>query len=62
MWVNYIAPHQNPKKMKRNIDSFMPIGKKPQATEEQREAGRKAWEQYLKEIKQANGGSSEIKC
>ena len=60
MWINYIAPHQDPKKMKRNIDSFMPIGKKPQrATEEQREAGRKAWEQYLKEIEQANG---RIKC
>ena len=59
-WINYIAPNLDPKKMKRNIQSFMPLkGETSGASEELRERGRKAmleYEQYLNEI---NG---RIKC
>ena len=27
-WITYIAPHQNPKKMKKSINAFWPIKKK----------------------------------
>ena len=59
MWINYIAPHQDPKKMKRSIDSFMPLDKKGGASEELRERGRRAMEEYEKQLKE-NG--SRIKC
>ena len=57
--MTYIAPHQDPKKMKRTIDSFMPIGKPTRATEQQREMGRLAMEEYIK-IKMQQDGT--VKC
>ena len=55
-WITYIAPHQDPKKMHRNINSFWPLdGNKSKVTESMIHRIKQAKEQYYKELKEKNG-------
>jgi hypothetical protein len=49
-WITYIAPHQDPKKMKKTIDAFWPV-KKPKKKISQAMIARmeEVTAQYLKE-------------
>lgn len=53
-WVIYNAPYQDPKKMKKNIDSFWSIEPKKgsEVTEKMRQRMKEAVEKYQDEIKQ----------
>lgn len=58
-WVTYIAPHQNPKKMKRSRKTFWPIkGDKSSSgpTDKMIEVMQKAQEQYQKDLKKSKDG------
>ena len=56
-WVTYIAPHQDPKKMKKNKESFWPVGKKkPQVSEAVIERMKQATKEYLDKKKQNGKG------
>lgn len=50
MWVTYVAPHQDPKKMTKRKEQFLPLnGDKKQIgniTQEQREAFLKEYKKY----------------
>ena len=61
-WVTYIAPHQNPKKMKKHINHFWRIDdddKPTGPTPEMIETMRKAKERYLKEVKEKQNGREQ---
>ena len=59
-WITYVAPHQDPKKMKKSIDQFWPInGKKSKVTEKMIKAMEEAQKQYLEE-KNKKDGSGEL--
>ncbi len=45
-WVTYIAPHQNPKKMKKSIDSFWKLEPKPLVTPAMKKAIKLAQKEY----------------
>lgn len=53
MWTTLIAPHYNPKKLPKTRESFMPLEKKKNISEEAKKAFFKAREDYLK--KRNNG-------
>lgn len=56
-WVTYMAPHQNPKRMKRSIDAFWPLKKgKKELSQKQQDAIRRAQEQYLEDLKKKENG------
>ena len=50
MYNNTIAPHRDPKRIPKSIDSFMPLGKK-RISDAQIQAIKKAQEQYYGRIK-----------
>jgi hypothetical protein len=61
-WVTYVAPHLNPKKMKKSRDAFWRIdeAKASQASDAQRERMKQAQAQYILDLdnnkkKQLNG-------
>ncbi len=45
-WVTYIAPHQNPKKMKKSINTFWKLEDKPAVTSDMLKAIKRAQKQY----------------
>lgn len=47
-WVTYIAPHQDPKKMKKSKNAFWPMDKKTGVTDKMREAMIQAQIEYMK--------------
>lgn len=53
-WVTYTAPHQDPKKMKKSIDSFWPLKKPVSKTKRELMIDRfkEATKDYLKEKEQ----------
>ena len=51
-WITYIAPHQDPKKMHKSINSFWPLDGKKQVTESMIKRIKEAKEQYHKELKE----------
>lgn len=56
-WVTYIAPHQDPKKLRGMTESkFMPIGKRQRVSKEGVEKFKALFAEYLK-AKQRNGKS-----
>ena len=56
-WIIYTAPHNDPKKMKRNKEAFWPIkkGVSKKSKEKMVEAFKQAQEKYLEEKKQKDG-------
>lgn len=56
-WVTYIAPHQDPKKMKKSKDSFWRLKRKGDNALNERMKSRmkEAIDKYKEEIKQKNG-------
>ena len=49
-WITYIAPHSDPKKMKKSIDQFWPISKKKgKVTDKMIKAMEEAQKRYLEE-------------
>ena len=57
-WITYIAPNQNPKKMKKSIKAFWPIGEQRNQgpTENMIQTIRAAKDKYLKELKEKENG------
>ena len=49
-WITYIAPYQDPKKMKRSKEAFWPMKKKKKVTDEMRQRIIEAQKKYLEEI------------
>ena len=57
-WITYIAPHSDPKKMKKSIDQFWPIGKKKgKVTDKMIKAMEEAQKRYLEE---KNGSKRKV--
>ena len=56
-WVTYIAPHQDPKKMKKSKEAFWPMKKNKSntVTDDMRAAIKKAQEEYLEQKNKKNG-------
>lgn len=57
-WVTYVAPNQNPKKMKRSKKSFWPIEgdrEKGGPTKEMLKRMKQVTEQYHKDLKDGRG-------
>ena len=56
-WITYIAPHQDPKKMKKTINAFWPVDHpKISTTELMRERMKKAYEDYKNQVKAKQNG------
>ena len=53
MWTSYIAPHQDPKKMVKRKESFLPLGSEKKivgVTDEAREIFLKEFRKYQEKI------------
>lgn len=52
-WITYVAPHQDPKKMKKSIEQFWPLRKKSSKKDAERMRARmeQAMQDYLKNKK-----------
>lgn len=50
MYNNTIAPHRDPKRIPKSINSFMPLGKK-RISESQIQAIKKAQQEYYGRVK-----------
>ena len=48
-WITYIAPYQDPKKMKKSKESFWPLGKKKGVTDEMKQRILEAQKRYQEE-------------
>ena len=56
-WIMTVAPYQDPKRLRgKNEKTWWPLDEEQTITDELRERGRKAMEEYIKQI---NG---RIKC
>lgn len=56
-WITYIAPNQDPKKMKKSKEAFWPMkkNKKNTVTDDMKAAIKKAQEEYLEAKNKQNG-------
>ena len=48
MWISYIAPHQDPKKMVKSKQSFLPLGNEKQSLGVSEEAKQRFLKEYQK--------------
>ena len=57
-WITYIAPHQDPKKIKKTKDPFWPLNKhrNSKVTDAQKEALLEAQREYLMKKKEKENG------
>lgn len=60
-WISYIAPHQDPKKMKKNIKQFWPLPYDDEINtddkkDKRKQAMLKAMKQYQEEVKKKKDG------
>ena len=57
-WQVYTAPHRDPKKLKKNINSFWPIdgGNQGEVTEQHKAAYLDAWKEYQEKLKVKQDG------
>ena len=54
-WITYVAPHQDPKKMKKSINAFWPIKKKKVISESVAERFKAVTKDYLEKKKLKDG-------
>ena len=55
MWISYVAPHQDPKKMVKSKNRFMPLNSDMNSqgvSEKQKEMFLQEYQKYLSKVKQ----------